>query len=203
MSFITDKQTLDDLNLLGKYKPGSVFSLFNQVNTIGGEKLLEDMFRNPLTNADEINRRSCIFKYFQTNTYTFPFSNEQFSAMENYCSGNSGNNYPAALTSLTWKKLLDVVVRDEEYKNIQNGLQQAITLLSNCKIFISQFKENDNPFYDELLAIKNMLNDPKLNWLSKESEISQWPLMKIARYDYLLRYQMRATLKTVLETFYK
>ncbi len=63
MSFITDKQTLDDLNLPGKYKPGSVFSLFNQVNTIGGEKLLEDMFRNPLTNAGEINRCSSIFKY--------------------------------------------------------------------------------------------------------------------------------------------
>ena len=28
MSFETDKQTLDDLNLLGKYKNNSVYSMF-------------------------------------------------------------------------------------------------------------------------------------------------------------------------------
>lgn len=44
MSFETDKQTLDDLNILGKYKNNSVYSLFNGVVTRGGERLLEDMF---------------------------------------------------------------------------------------------------------------------------------------------------------------
>jgi DNA mismatch repair protein MutS len=53
MSF-ADKQTLEDLNILGKYKQNSVFSLFNQVHTGGGEKLLQAMFQQPLTDADEI-----------------------------------------------------------------------------------------------------------------------------------------------------
>jgi len=58
MSFIADKQTLDDLNLLGKYKSNAIFGLFNKVYTEGGEKLLEQMFRQPLTDAQAINHRS-------------------------------------------------------------------------------------------------------------------------------------------------
>ncbi len=53
MTFITDKQTLEDLNLLGKYKTGSMFNLFNRVKTRGGELLLEQYFHNPLTDAEK------------------------------------------------------------------------------------------------------------------------------------------------------
>ena len=36
MNFETDQQTLNDLNILGKYKPNSVYSLFCQTE---GENL--------------------------------------------------------------------------------------------------------------------------------------------------------------------
>jgi DNA mismatch repair protein MutS len=36
MNFIADKQTLEDLNIPGKYKQHSIFSLFNKVITSGG-----------------------------------------------------------------------------------------------------------------------------------------------------------------------
>lgn len=35
MSFETDKQTLDDLNILGKYKNDSVYSIFGGIVTRG------------------------------------------------------------------------------------------------------------------------------------------------------------------------
>ena len=56
MSFETDKQTLDDLNLLGKYKNNSVYSLYVGTITRGGERKMEDMFLHPLT--DEVNQRA-------------------------------------------------------------------------------------------------------------------------------------------------
>src|ERR1700684_619918 len=65
MPFITDKQTVSDLNLTGKYKPGSIFNLFNRVKTRGGELLLEEMFKSPFTDARSINHRSSCFKYLQ------------------------------------------------------------------------------------------------------------------------------------------
>lgn len=57
MSFETDKQTLDDLNLLGKYKNNSVYSLYVGTITRGGERKMEDMFLHPLTGL-EVNQRA-------------------------------------------------------------------------------------------------------------------------------------------------
>ena len=68
----TDKQTMEDLNILGKYKSNSIYSLFNRVVTRGGERLLEQMFLHPLSNADEINKRSEVFKRFSKHLSVFP-----------------------------------------------------------------------------------------------------------------------------------
>ena len=204
MSFIADKQTLEDLNMLGKYKQHSVFNLFNKVKTAGGEKLLGEMFQVPLLDHEEINRRSAIFQYFQIKKTIFPFSNEQFSIMENYLNGDSGNNYASAFISLTKKKLLGILVRDEEYQNIQNGLQKTIGVLDDCRIFINKFEDSNHPFYDELLTLKNILNDPKLQPLTTaQSGISQLSLQKTAKYDHLLRHTMLAPLTAVMDIFYQ
>ena len=64
MIFNTDKQTVEELNLLGKFRQGSVYHLFNEVKTRGGEQLLDQMFRNPLLNAESINQRSRVFHFF-------------------------------------------------------------------------------------------------------------------------------------------
>ena len=49
MSFETDKQTLDDLNLLGKYKNNSVYSLYVGTITRGGERKMEAVSYTHLT----------------------------------------------------------------------------------------------------------------------------------------------------------
>ena len=82
MTFITDKQTLEDLNLLGKYKNNSIFSLFNKTHTRGGEQTLEQMFRNPLTNAHSINKRAEIFNYFRIQNLSFPVKRELIELVE-------------------------------------------------------------------------------------------------------------------------
>ncbi|OKS88765.1 MutS-related protein [Mucilaginibacter polytrichastri] len=207
MSFIADKQTLEDMNLLGKYKQHSIFSLFNKVRTSGGEQLLTKMFQTPLIDPDAINTRSDTFKYFQSKQVTFPFSNEQFSAMENYLSGSSGTNYPVIFINLAKKKLLAIIVRDEEYPKVQVGLQQTITVLKQCKTFISQFEadnRHEHPFYNELLTVKNILNNPKLGWLTEEqNDSNQYSLKKAAKYDHVLRHKMQQALQTVIEIFYQ
>ncbi|MEG2229088.1 MAG: hypothetical protein RRY39_11445, partial [Odoribacter sp.] len=86
MSFISDKQTLDDLNVVGKYKNNSIFNLFNHTHTRGGERVLENLFQYPLSDAVEINKRSAIFDYFRENDISFPFEKELFDAVEHYTS---------------------------------------------------------------------------------------------------------------------
>jgi DNA mismatch repair ATPase MutS len=204
MSFIADKQTLEDMNLLGKYKQHSIFSLFNKVITAGGEQLLNKMFQSPMTDPEAINSRSEIFKYFQSKQTNFPFSNEQFSVMENYLSGGSAGNYPATLLMLARKKLLAAVVRDEEYPKMLSGLQQTITLLNHCKTFVSQLEqtERQHPFFAQLQLTKDILNDPRLP-ATDHIKGTRQSLLQTAKYDHLLRHTMKQELETVMETFYQ
>ncbi|PWG80537.1 MutS-related protein [Pararcticibacter amylolyticus] len=203
MSFIADQQTLEDLNLLGKYKQHSIFSLFNTVKTAGAEKLLMEMFRMPLTDPEAINRRSAIFRYFQSRQLPFPFSNEQFSAIDDYLSDSGGKYYLTVLLALGRKKLLGAVVRDEKYQNTRISLQQTIKLINDSKIFINELSnDNDHPFYDELLAAKKILNNPDLGELETWQN-SGLSLMKMAKYEHLLKRKMQADLLLVIQTFYK
>ena len=92
MSFETDKQTLDDLNLLGKYKNNSVYSMFVGTVTRGGERMMENMFLHPLTDAKAINDRSSVFRYFRDHDFGFPFEKDEFDVVEQYITGASSKH---------------------------------------------------------------------------------------------------------------
>jgi len=109
--FEADQQTLADLNLTGKYRPGSVFSLFNQVKTAGAERLLEEMFSRPLGDAEEINRRSGRWRFLQEKRLSFPFTRQRLGRVEDYLHGGAGGRL-AAMMYLFRLKLLAVVVKD-------------------------------------------------------------------------------------------
>jgi len=61
-----------------------------------------------------------------------------------------------------------------------------------------------HPFDDELLTVKNILNDPKLEWLAAEpTGYDQYTLQEEAKYDHLLRHVMQQALQTVMGIFYQ
>lgn len=132
-NFEADKQTLEDLNILGKYKPHSVFSICNQVKTAGGERLLEDMFRQPFQDPDMINRRSNVFRFFSTRKMTFPVDARLFAVAEAYLSGKSPSGQPAVLLSVLRKKLAKDLMHGVLYDNMRDGIYAAIKLLQTLE----------------------------------------------------------------------
>jgi DNA mismatch repair ATPase MutS len=164
MSFITDKQTLDDLNLLGKYKPGSVYSLFNKVQTRGGERLLEEMFRSPLSDPGEINQRSGVFLYLQGMGFVFPFDHDEFSLVEDYLGSGSAGSLLATGLDVLRRRVMDVVVKDESYGIIREGVRKTVLFLNRCREFMQAFDEADpaNPLREEIGAAKKILSHPRL-----------------------------------------
>mgnify|MGYP000335274684 CR=1 FL=1 len=204
MSFIADKQTMEDLNLLGKYKSNSVFSIYNKVRTTGGEKLLETMFRHPLTDAPAINRRSQILRQFQDKVVEFPFNAEEFGVMENYfSSGGTGNRFTAS-ADLLRKKFLHSIGLDKDFDSIKAGLIITIDLLNRLNNFSSQLldKENNSPFNEEINVVRNILSQPRLQWLASVKNGHQLPLLQLIRYDTLLRVTLREEMAAVLQFVY-
>ena len=116
MGFNIDKQTLDELNLLGKFRHDSVYYLFNRVKTRGGEQLLDDMFRCPLTDAGAINERSSIFRYFQQAALSFPFDEKQVALMREFLDTRGITRALLVLAGTFLKHWLSGLIRDERYK---------------------------------------------------------------------------------------
>src|SRR5688500_2359196 len=137
MSFSIDRQTLDELNLLGKFRQGSVYHLFSQVKTSGGEQLLENMFRHPMDDASAINERSSVILLLQNANLVFPFDVYQISLMREYIDKKAGKNAALTLLNITVKKILSGLTRDERYKKNVQGLQAATVTLNKCHSFIN------------------------------------------------------------------
>jgi DNA mismatch repair ATPase MutS len=159
--FEADQQTLADLNLTGKYRPGSIFSLFNQVKTAGGERLLEEMFSRPLGDAEEINRRSGRWRYLQEKRLTFPFTRQQLGRVEDYLHAGAGGRLPT-MTYLFRLKLLAVVVKDERYEVVAEGVRAVMDFISDCRRFFQQFDGAAGPWEVEVREAKTILDDARL-----------------------------------------
>jgi len=204
MSFIADKQTLDDLNLLGKYKTGSLFHLFNQVRTAGGEKLLESMFLHPLQEPNAINRRSSLFHYFQQKALSFPFSNEQLKEVENYLGAATAGNSAGAVISTTRIKLLKYMGVQQEHELITSGLQATIAMLNKLSDFVAALDTDPaHPFGYEITYVKQIVQDKRLSWVSQHRSRQSFPLMKLANWDHLLRHTFREQMRTILDIIYQ
>ena len=204
-NFIADKQTLADLNLLGKYKPNSIYSLFNKIQTAGGEQLLQEMFQHPLTDANAINKRSGVFKYFEQLNLAFPFNKESFEKAENYLGMVTAGNYPAAMASLVVKKLQGSFLRDEQFEEIYTGLLATIEMLNTCSDFTSKLAEQDHdssPYKNELQVLKTLFADPRLQWLKSERNLQALSLLQVAKYDYLLKHTLQPQMETLLQILY-
>jgi DNA mismatch repair protein MutS len=204
MSFTADKQTLDDLNILGKYKSDSIFSLFNQMQTAGGEKLLDSMFRNALNDPYEINKRSRVFRYFQEQVLAFPFDKEAFALMENYLHEAGDGNMLISAINTQRKQLLNLVLKDERYAMLLSGIKATVTILCSFKCFLGTFDEQnvDYPYLEKIQQARSILTDKRLVSIIEEGLQKQLSFFKVAKLEHLLRHLLHAELRNLMEIIY-
>lgn len=188
MSFVTDKQTLADLNILGKYTPNSIFSLFNEVVTFGGEKLLGKSFQEPLDNAEAINRKSRLFCFFQKGDHQFSINREGFSIAEQYLSHADFSNPVTAWANMLRIYLLYRIGLDKEYNMVRNGLKASVSLLKQLRDLLNGIEHKakevgvENLYADNCQLFRTIINDKRLEWIKtitrrKIARSLNWPNM--------------------------
>ncbi|MDB5159599.1 MAG: mismatch repair protein [Mucilaginibacter sp.] len=203
MSFNIDKQTLDELNLLGKFKQGSVYGLFNKVKTSGGERLLNEMFNNPLEKSSAINMRSSIFQFFEETQPAFPFDVQQIGLMRDYLDTNTGKSALSTLAGILKNKMLAALIRDERYKKIIQGLQATIVTLNNCYAFVGAMQSTMGPYASRLKAIHAILSDKKLEKLRDIDIYQELQVSTLAFYDHLLKSGLYKEMKEIVGFIYE
>ncbi|PUZ25790.1 DNA mismatch repair protein [Chitinophaga parva] len=203
MAFIADKQTLEDLNLLGKFKPHSIYNLFNKVHTTGGERLLDAMFAQPLTDPEAINARSSIFQYFQQQAFTFPLPTSVFRTAENYLSMGTGTNFPAVFAATFRKKAGAALVHDEQFAALKAGVVAALHILQSLRRFADALRVPEGSAYsNEAASLKTLLADRRLESVWGMGDHAALSFMQLVKYDLLLRHTLRDAVEKILERVY-
>ena len=199
MSFIADKQTTDDLNLLGKHRPHSIYRIFCRVETAGGERLLEEMFRHPLTDADAINRRSNVFQYLQSLELTFPLDPVAFRTVEDYLGSSVPAGFLQTVFSVLKKKITAVFLRDEKFDSLQKGLRATLEMLNKMRVFLQALPADRNsPWFERVEQLRGVLAHQKLSGLNKLLPATL-PVIQLAKLDHLFNHTLAAEMKLLVQ----
>ena len=199
MNFSIDKQSLDELNLMGKFRQGSVYFLFNQMKTRGGEQLLDQLFKQPLVDEAAINERTAIFRFFQEKGLNFPFDAQQVSLMREYVDASAEQGRLASYGNIMVKKVLSILTRDERYKSLIQGLQATIVTLKKCYGFAAELSGMEGPYQRRANEIKQILDTPSLSALIETDIYKAISVRTIATYDHLLKNKINGEIKGVLD----
>jgi hypothetical protein len=214
MDFITDKQTLDDLNLTGKYSRNSVFSLYNHTVTRGGERLLEKVFGAPLTSPAEINRRSALIGFFGGAGIAFPFVAGEFERAEDYFSNAEGGSFVASCLGNVRRRALHLIANEQDFVLHREGFAAGVVFVRRLEQFALSVEEAlsrrgvagvagdaGGLFADELAQLKAFLGRREVRaLLAAGSDLSFW---EFCRFDHMLRCTLSAGVISMVKLMHK
>ncbi|MDB5158062.1 MAG: mismatch repair protein [Mucilaginibacter sp.] len=205
MNFNTDKQTLDDLNILGKPGTDSVYALYNNTYTRGGADILEQMFLYPLADVSVINNRCQTFQYFSSLKSKFPFRTENLDSAENYLSMTDKRTMLSDTDNSLARKFSQLIAADGDYKVIFNGIIAIVEIMQTMQGFIEKIKPSAalTPYLTMLEEIEVLLSEADSKFIFAEKQPAKLPYAKIVELDKLLRFEYRVKIKQLLAFIYQ
>ncbi|AXY73708.1 DNA mismatch repair protein [Paraflavitalea soli] len=185
----TDDQTMEDLRLFARREQPGIYDIYNNTFTRGGEAVLEEMFRNPLSDREQIIARSSVIAAFAKLGTTFPFRPVLLDNIEKYLS-QSAQHRDGQRGTLGEKE-------------IAAGVMAAIELLHAVRDFV----EKGDAVKVEGLSQqrKNMtllLQDEGLQPVFNEKPGAKLSYAAITAYDILVRVRERKKFIDVLHFIY-
>jgi len=203
MSFSTDKQTTDDLNILGRPGASTIYNIYNNTLTRGGGDLLEKMFLFPLADADAINSRSQTIQMFSKNGIKYPFNGEQLDQVETYTAMTDERTMLTKTPGGLSQKINHLLAIDGDYKFIYNGIAALLEVLNLSNQFLTKVEPLAKPpaYHISLTEVKLILTD--LASLPAIKNISKPSASEAAALDQYFRFKNRTKIKQLLLFIYE
>lgn len=174
-----------------------MFNIFNRCATRGGAAILEEMFRNPLSDVHAINRRSNIISSFAN--FSFPFDTNLFDAAEPYLDNTDERTKLAAREESVTKKIGNLIATDNEMAAIFKGIEALVKILKHARQFVASL--NDQAAYaEEKKNIADIINNLQfISVLESRERLSQ---SEYSDFDILFRFRARNSIKKLLRHIY-
>ena len=203
MAFIIDRQTINDLNIFGKVRGNSVYGVFNSTRTRGGAQLLEEMFHYPLSDAERINHRSTVIRYFMDKNVRFDFQNEWFDALEGYLANRDERSRLMPEDNTLQRRMKRCVGGDMEFEQVLKGVLAGINLINTVRGFLAQVEGENNPYAQECKELAQLVAAPQLAWTPEENGKTKLSYARTSKYDNLLRYEGYELILKILRYLYQ
>ena len=203
MSFIVDKQTLEDLNLLGKYKSSSIYHAFDKTVTRGGEQVMEEMFRNPLTDVDQINERSAIFHSFMEKPCDFPFTAGLIESVEYYMTTPAFSNRGVNMFRMFGRKAMIYIAANRMYDLLVEGLANIVELFLSLRDFCAGLKADHPAYVPVCNEVENILSMRQFEWMESVRGKRNFSFWQLERYHYLLHVSGYVQVERLLRLIYE
>jgi DNA mismatch repair ATPase MutS len=204
MSFLTDQQTINDLNIFGNQGVDSIYQLFNKTSTRGGAAIMEDMFRSPLSDYAQITRRSETIQYFAKAGLQFPFPAHQFDTVESYLQNVDHRTKLSAQDDSVIKKLSYMVILDGDTSSIYNAVTVLLELMKDLSQFLNSLEpEGLSSYKSERTEILSILNSSAFSHGLATKSGKKISSAEFAEYDEFFRFRFRDMVIKLLNYIYK
>lgn len=206
MSFIIDKQTINDLNIFGKNGKDSVFDVYNNTYTRGGALLLEEMFRHPLDNLQVIERRQNLIKYFFNKQISFPFLHGAiFDTIEYYLKDTDSRTQINAKDNRLQKQFQRLLKTDTQFQSIHKSIIGLIDVINTLSDFFNNMQDDEFLSLDttEIEEIKEIIYDETYKFVKSERNTKKLTLEQAEIYDNAFRYSGNRKMHKILSFIYK
>lgn len=203
MQFITDKQTLADLNLLGKYKSGSLFNFFNRVKTKGGELLLEEMFRVPLSDAIAINNRSASIQYLRKLGVALEIDSDHMEEALQYLTVKRPSGFLSSLISCYQEKIQEILYHSDTFQAHEKQIKAMLEVFKSANILLehlTKLEEKDNPCQSLQSKLRDTLNSIGMNTFNTDGVFN---LQQIAQFQNLFLNKLRHHVEALFPILYE
>ena len=203
-NFITDRQTTEDLNLLGRFKKDSVINIFDKTKTRAGRQALEDMFRNPMTSTQAINERAKIFSYYKSLNREFPFDETQVELIEYYINSNTSTDALSSAMGIFTSKCKMVLANNRAYEKMLEGMGVLAKVTLGAVEMVEAFPRENCPDIsdiDTLTSVITLDHRKKLQTIAKKSV--DMSLGQAISADKLLRLTLGDAVHTMMQLLAK
>lgn len=205
MAFIVDKQTLSDLKVFNKPQSDSIFGLFNKMKTSGAAKILEDMFRYPLSDEKKIRSRLSLLRFFMEHDaeLRYSFESEWFDSVEHYLADTDERSRLKSYTNTMRARFNRAIGADTGYALIHKAVLSSARIFASARTLADDLSGAPEPLLREREQILTALDSPVLEGVEKESHSRHLPYPKVAVLDDRLRYKGFTEFRALLDSLYR
>lgn len=204
MSFIIDKQTLEDLGIFSRNKKTSIFAIYDSTRTRGGSRMLEEMFANPLDNVGLISRRSSVIAWFRDNRITFPFPKALLDASEQYLAVTDERTMLSGEKHPFLKSLERIVRKDSQLEQMVTGIGATVRIFGLLDVFMSGLSATGEleSLFPELGEARKTIADPDFSAVRALAGKKKLTVAEASDIDGTLRYRHHDKVRLLLDFVY-